>query len=592
MSVQSWRCGRSFVSIIGTQSIVRNVAVRTTQLWLCSVFVLILGSDSLMAQAPPAATAEQPSGVAQPAADVSAQGAAPTTQQPLSQAAASEPTTSANQAAMPAQDAAPSTQLASPTAAAEATSAAEPPATQSETAPTSALAPAAVAVPVVVVEPSPDVTVMPVASEASVDEESSAAPTPYVVPPLTFKLTDDGKSYLRMLVWTQVWLRAMELNPGTQLKDSNADVIGDVALRRTRFLVFGKLTPEVLIQVHFGVNNQTFQGERKPHLFVHSAWGQIDVLGNYLTLGAGLHYWNGISRLSNASTIRFLGLDGPILNWPTVEASDQFGHQLGVFAKGQLGSLDYRFAVNRPFTSDAALTPGVTGFDVGSTHLALAGYVQWMFGETESNLLPYETGTYLGAKQVFNVGVGGHYQANAMARCEAGDDGMCGSEKESYDLVLFGADVFADTPVGDGAITAYGAYYYYDFGPDFVRHIGIMSLGASGQGSGGTLSGAGNRYPVVGTGHHVYAQAGYLLPVYLGTTRLQPYASLQLSMMEALADPVIVPEVGANWLITGHSVKVTLHYRNRPLFTPAQGDSKPAADGRASELIAQLQFAI
>ena len=430
-------------------------------------------------------------------------------------------------------------------------------------------------------------------AQASAGDPPKESPTPYVVPPLNFKLTEDGKSYLRLLVWSQVWLRAMELNPGTQLKGSDADLVGDVALRRTRFLVFGKLTPEVLIQIHVGVNNQTFEGERKPHLFVHSAWGQYDVMGKYLTLGAGLHYWNGISRMTNASTIRFLGLDGPILNWPTIEASDQFGHQLGAFAKGQLGAFDYRLAVNRPFTSEAALVPGVTNFDVGATDLVFAGYFQWMFGEIESNLLPYQTGNYLGAKRVFNVGLGGHYQANAMARCIAGADGMCGSGKQSYDLKLFGADVFVDTPVGEGALTAYAVYYYYDFGPDFVRHIGIMPLGSpAADTSDSVLSGASNRYPIIGTGHHVYLQAGYLLPMALRATRLQPYATLQLSMMEALADPVVVPEVGVNWLLAGHSVKMTLHYRNRPLFSRAQGPAKPSARGRASELIMQLQLAI
>lgn len=439
---------------------------------------------------------------------------------------------------------------------------------------------------------SADVPAAPAdATQDSAEDKPSASPTPYIVPPLNFKLTEDGKSYLRLLVWSQVWLRAMEVNPGTQLKDSDADLVGDVGLRRTRFLVFGKITPEVLIQIHFGVNNQTFDGERKPQMFVHSAWGQVDVLGNYLTLGAGLHYWNGISRLTNASTIRFLGIDGPILNWPIIEASDQFAHQLGAFAKGQIGSLDYRLAVNRPFTSEAALVPGVTNFDVGATNVVFAGYLQWMFAESESNLLPYETGSYHGAKRVFNVGVGGHYQANAMARCAVGADGMCGTGKQTYDLMLFGADVFADTPVGDGAITAYGVYYYYDFGPDFVRHIGIMPLGTAG-GANSVLSGAGNRYPVIGTGHHLYVQAGYLLPLYLRDTRLQPYATLQLSMMEGLAGPVVVPELGINWLLAGHSAKVTLNYRNRPLFAPAQGTAKPEASGRASELIAQLQLAI
>ena len=432
---------------------------------------------------------------------------------------------------------------------------------------------------------------VPAASSTEVSDEASD-PVPFVVPPLVFKLTEDGKSYLRFLLWSQVWVRAMELNPGTVLKGSDADVIGDVALRRTRMLFFGQLTPDVLIQVHLGVNNQTFEGDRKPQIFVHSAWGQFDVIDRYLSVGAGLHYWRGISRMTNASTTRFLALDGPILNWPTIEASDQFGHQLGIFAKGKFGALDYRVAVNRPFTRDATLRPGVTDFDVSSTDIAWAGYLQWMFADQESDLLPYAAGTYLGSKRVLNVGLGAHYQADAMARCQVDGEGMCGSGKESFDMLLLGADVFADMPVGDGAVTAYSAYYYYDFGPDFVRQIGIMTLGAAPEGPSPTVNGAGNRYPSIGTGHHVYLQGGYLLPMHLGTTRLQPYATLQFSVMDAFADPMIVPEVGVNWLISGHNVKITAHYRNRPLFVVREGEDKPVADGRASEFITQLQVAL
>lgn len=417
------------------------------------------------------------------------------------------------------------------------------------------------------------------------EPEAEEEDGPFAVPSIEWKLRPDGKSYLRLLTWSQFWLRATELNPGTQLKNSDSDVIGDFGIRRARMLLFGKITPEVLVLLHIGINNQTFDGDRKPQLFVHDAWGQLDVFDNYLTVGAGLHYWNGISRMSNASTLKFMGIDAPILNWPTIDLNDQFARHLGVFAKGQLGRLDYRVAVNKPFQIDAPanLGEGQTAFDSGSQGVEFAGYVQYMFGEIESNLLPYTVGTYLGSKRVFNLGVGAQYQANAMAQCEQVEDDLCVST-ERHDLSLFGADVFVDQPLSGGsAVTAYGAYYYYDFGPDYVRQVGIMPIGSGGS----TVNGAGNRYPVLGTGHHFYGQAGFLLPGRIGQTQLQPYAALQLSVMEGLADPVIVPEVGVNWFIAGHNTKLTAHYRNRPIFV-ASAD-KPEEDGRASELITQLQ---
>ena len=106
--------------------------------------------------------------------------------------------------------------------------------------------------------------------------------------------------------------------------------------------------------------------------------------------------------------------------------------------------------------------------------------------------------------------------------------------------------------------------------------------------AGGTsFNGAGNAYPVIGTGEHVYTQWGYLLPG--SGVRLQPYATLQASFMERLDDPMLVFEVGANLLLSGHNAKVTLNYRSRPVYA-VNGD-KIEASSRASELILQLSFA-
>ena len=58
-------------------------------------------------------------------------------------------------------------------------------------------------------------------------------------------------------------------------------------------------------------------------------------------MGAGLHYWNGVSRLSSQSTLNFMTLDAPIFNWTNIEATDQFARQFGIYAKGQLDRLDY-----------------------------------------------------------------------------------------------------------------------------------------------------------------------------------------------------------------------------------------------------------
>lgn len=397
-------------------------------------------------------------------------------------------------------------------------------------------------------------------------------------PPVKVKLNEDGSAYLRLITWHQVWMRAIDNNPGTTVQGEEADWTWDVGLRRSRFLALGQLNERVLLVTHFGVNNQTFNNTKKPQLFMHGAWGQVDVVPGALTLGAGLHYWQGPWRISNASTLNFLGLDAPIVNWVTIERTDQFARNLGVFAKGRLGKLDYRVAVNKPFATAVELSPGGPADTNSAAHsYETRGYVSWAFAELEGNTLPYMVGSYLGKKKVVNLGAGWTYQPEGVAQMDA--DG----EVDAQALRVLGADLFVDLPLpGDSALTAYAAYGWMDYGADHVRNVGIMNLGAGGT----SFNGGGNAYPTLGTGHHVYVQAGYLLPVRPGGLGLQPYASAHVAALEALDDPMIVLDGGVNWLIVGHHAKVTTHYRSRPIFE-AQGEEIVNTE-RRSEVIAQL----
>lgn len=390
-------------------------------------------------------------------------------------------------------------------------------------------------------------------------------------------LNEETGQYFRFITWMQIWSRFIENNPGTLVDGEEQDNTFDIGLRRVRFLAYGQVTPKVLLLLHVGINNQTYNGPRKPPLFVHAAWTEYKVAEDALSVGAGLHYWHGVSRMNNASTLNFLAVDAPITNFPTIERSDQFARDLGIFAKGKLGSLDYRLALNKPFSYEG--TPGVDSADfvADNDSIAVAGYGAWEFWDTESNLLPYTVGTYLGSKRVFNLGAGFHYQTDATASLDAA------MNREQHDILLLGADAFLDLPLdGGSALTAYGVFYHYDFGPNHIRQIGIMNPGTGGT----SVNGAGNAYPSIGTGEHVYGQVGYLLPGQYAGTQLQPYLTGQVSMLEALDDPAIIFEAGFNWLIEGHTAKITPHYRNRPVFAAEPG-GKPVADERASELIIQ-----
>lgn len=401
--------------------------------------------------------------------------------------------------------------------------------------------------------------------------------------PARIDFNDDGSQYIRFITWHQIWTRAIQNNPRTLIQGDTDEWSFDVGIRRSRFLVVGQPIPEVQILTHVGINNQTFSNQRKPQVFVHDAWVQyrlhdekIQDTDQSLSLyaGFGLHYWHGISRMTNASTLNLMTIDVPILNFPTIERSDQFARMLGAYLKGKVYALDYRFAINRPFVNE--VTDAGLQFNPTSASPAYAGYINWQFLDQESNAVPYTVGSYLGKKRVFNVGAGFHIHPKGMATFDATP-----AITDENDIVLLGADVFADFPIGDaGAFTGYFAYYHYDFGDDFVRSFGIMNLGTP-TATSNTL-GAGNAYPIIGTGEHFYLQAGYLLPLQI---MLQPYVATQLSLMDALDDPMALFEVGLNWFLGGHHAKLTLHYRNRPVFIT---DARPfPEDTRRSEIILQ-----
>ena len=140
-----------------------------------------------------------------------------------------------------------------------------------------------------------------------------------------------------------------------------------------------------------------------------------------------------------------------------------------------------------------------------------------------------------------------------------------------------------------GALTFYGVYYYLDFGPNYLRNIGIINPGDPGSGT--SLNGPGNAYPVIGTGNSFYGNLGWLLPVTARILKFQPYVATQLSAFEALEGPMAQFVVGFNMFIHDHNAKITLQYGNRPIFDIVE-DGPSSTTSRASDFILQLQLFI
>ena len=353
--------------------------------------------------------------------------------------------------------------------------------------------------------------------------------------PLTLKLSEDGKKYVRFITWHQVW--------ATFRQDATTnDISTEFRLRRSRFLAFAQISPRFLILTHFGLNNLTASNmdptglSPQAQLFMHDAWAEFRVVDKYLYLGAGLHYWNGISRLTNQSTLNIMTLDAPRFNWATIGTSDQFARHLGVYAKGKIGGLDYRMSINESITNTldvkAGITPGVdtATFD-GAGGMNVSGYFNYQFLDKESNKLPYMVGTYIGKKKVFNIGAGFFTQPDGTVSLDERE------EEVRNNVTLWSVDAFYDSPVGEnGAVSAYLAYYNFDFGPNY-------------QLTGGSET--------IASGNTIYGQVGYALPALKNGTRFMPYASYSNRMIEAADATANTLGVGINYFISGHNAKIT-----------------------------------
>ena len=429
---------------------------------------------------------------------------------------------------------------------------------------------------------------------------------------LKININPEGDKYIRFILWDQFWLRNTEMNPGSMVAGEPTDNTWNVGNRRARILTYAQISKRYMILLHMGINNQTFVNGgatgtsgtggygngKKPQLFFHDAWNEYAVImpgeaGKFsLSLGGGLHYYMGLSRMTMSSTLNFLTVDSPVFSWPLIDNSDQFARQMGIFAKGKYGKFEYRLSLNKPFATD--LTPANTtipGNEVavdnnGNPNWSKAGYFEYQFLDTESNLLPYKVGNYLGTKKVFNLGAGFYHQAE-------GTRTSLNSNIEKHDITLLAVDAFADIPLGNAkhkmAVSGYAGYFNYNFGPNYIRNLGTMNIAASDPNFTGqrAIAGPGNLQPMIGTGNVIYAQAGVLLPSQAEKpkVRIQPFAAYTHKDYEAFDKASSQFDVGANWFLDGHHAKITTQYSTRPVYTSAT--ESPTSKG---EFIVQLQI--
>lgn len=398
---------------------------------------------------------------------------------------------------------------------------------------------------------------------------------------LVIKLNEDGSRFLRFATWHQFWVHYVEPNEGSIRNGKPAPQNNiDFEIRRSRLLWLGQITPRYRFVTHIGINNQSvFSGGinasdgKKPQIFIHEAANEYTLFNKknlMMDLGAGLHYWNGVSRMSNASTVSFLGIDAPIFNFSNIDQADQFARFFGIYLKGKAAKkIDYRLSINQPFKANTAnaIATDVANYNPRNTSKLVQGYVSYQFLETEPHVLPYTVGSYIGTKRVLNVGAGFLHAPNMMWYKNTAGDTLTANQN------LYGVDVFYDTPLDSSnkyCLTVYGVHYFYNYGPNYVRPTGIMNPAPDG---GGPFRG--NAYPTMGTGNISYIQAGLGLPKkwLKNKARLMPYVAYSYATFDGVRDanneriPVGVLDAGLNLFLDGHQAKITFNYRRRPDFT-------------------------
>ncbi|MGE0931469.1 hypothetical protein [Peijinzhouia sedimentorum] len=411
---------------------------------------------------------------------------------------------------------------------------------------------------------------------------------------LVIYFNQDGSHYLKATFLNQIWIRYNESNPGTTVFGTPKSSTLDLGLRRTRIQLFGQISDKIFVYTQFGTNNINYISPRKQGLFFLDAVTELKIVDQKLSLGSGLTGWSGLSRYASPSVGSILTLDAPLYQQSTNDINDQFLRKFSLYAKGKLGKLDYRIAISDPMaiqnsTAQKSTIQENSLFSPKPAKLQFQGYFMVQLKDKESNLTPYNVGTYLGKKHILNFGAGFISQKDAMWHLSNSGDSL------STNLGLFALDVFYDMPLNvekGTAFTAYGSISHSDYGKNYIRNLGVMNP-ANGVNSQGSFNGGGNSFPIIGSGNTFYAQFGYLLKQNLlgdyGT--LQPYSSVQVSNLDLLNDSMVMYEAGINWLIEGNRSKISLNYQSRPVFDTNASD-KIVLVSRKGMITLQTQISI
>jgi hypothetical protein len=400
---------------------------------------------------------------------------------------------------------------------------------------------------------------------------------------LKLNFDDTGETYVKASLRMQLWTRYFDTNPGTTINGENVNNVFDVSIRRLRMGVSAQLTPKLYVYSLFGGNNINSRSEKDFQFEVLDLYAEYEFAKEF-ALGFGESSWEGLSRWNVRSSKSLMAVDAPIFALLTVNKNDDAARGLGIWAKGQLGKFDYILSLKNPVQFGVTAKAGTVDFALNKPRKRASAYVKYEFLDNESNKSAYSggAGTYVGTKNIFNLGAGFMHQAKMTSQ-------LVNDQEKFYDFNNWAVDLFYDAPLNKEkgtAITSYLGFFSTDFGPDYIRNVGANDVTSGGS----SFNGSGNDFPMMGTGNTVFFQFGYLLPKTKNNIQIQPNLAVQYSDFDLLDDAMVVYDLGLNCYFKGHSNKLSLGYQNRPVFQDINDQLK--VDERKGMFVLQYQIEI
>ncbi|MEM6516898.1 MAG: porin, partial [Bacteroidota bacterium] len=405
-----------------------------------------------------------------------------------------------------------------------------------------------------------------------------------------FYLDNEKKTYIDFHTYAQIWARTNTNNPGSLIDNRAVGQTNDISIRRYRLGLSGQAFENTFFYVQIGANNINHLSERGASADILDAYAYYR-FSKAFSIGAGKSAWHGLSRFSAPSASKSMVGDLNFMALPTLNITDDLIRNLSFFIKGKLKKLDYRLVfINPSLDTNSSLfsqepIENQATFTAQASNMQYSVYLKYEFLEEEGNTNAFHVGTHLGKKSVFSLGAGFTYQNNALWS-------LVDRQSEFHDMRLLSADAFLDIPLNyerKTALTAYLAYFNYDFGPNYIRNLGVNNTANGLDESQASFNGIGNAFALNGTGEAIVGNFGYLFQK-MGkrNTQLQPYLAWQYSNFEAVEDRIFQFDLGLNWYLNGHQSKLTFNAQNRPILF--KEDTAVSKLDRKWMLVLQYQF--